>query len=507
MKILVVDDERRIREGVKAIIDYQALGCEIVGEAVNGLEAIDSIQSLKPDLCIIDIKMPLINGIEVIEEITGLGLKTKFILLTGFGEFEYAKRAMTCGVVDYLLKPIDEQVLEDKVKVYKAEYEAALRQNEREQMSKMWYKNVYMLKWLYGQELDIVTLNNHLELSLPWQNYQLVLIRPDGVEDMMDPGFRTVVKACISQSYVLIEQREQWVLLLKDQPLLNQQVLLKNIKDKLQLNFKGLWVIVCGPCVKDHTAIKAAYEVTNEMMTLSYLFNKEEILHYSQLSDLGDDLKKTSIMDWVYKISKVMINGSTKECEHIINDLFKASREEKEPMQLTITKYTQFYTLLIQFFQQQGHLEDYGVFTEEELKKLSHQTDHYHLQKVMREKLLKVKKEVQTKEQYTIATMVKQYIEVHYSRELKLEEIAQYLNYNSAYIGKQFKKETGVYYNTYLDQYRLTKGKELLLTSKMKVYEIARKVGYSDPDYFASKFKKYVGESPKAFRVNSISKV
>lgn len=88
-----------------------------------------------------------------------------------------------------------------------------------------------------------------------------------------------------------------------------------------------------------------------------------------------------------------------------------------------------------------------------------------------------------------------------YNENLKLETLSELFNYNSAYLGKMFKNTTGEYFNTYVDKVRIEKAKQFLAQG-MKVYEVAEKVGYMNPDYFNAKFRKYVGLSPSSFRKN-----
>lgn len=90
-------------------------------------------------------------------------------------------------------------------------------------------------------------------------------------------------------------------------------------------------------------------------------------------------------------------------------------------------------------------------------------------------------------------------IQRNYSENIKLETLASVFNYNSAYLGKMFKNTTGEYFNTYLDKVRISKAKDFLKQG-MKVYQVAEKVGYTNVDYFHSKFKKYVGTSPSNYR-------
>lgn len=118
IKVLIVEDEDLIRKGLAYTIDWANMGCTIVGEAANGQEGVEKIQELKPDLVITDIKMPIMDGLEMLQDFKERDFEV--IIITGYGEFEYAKKAIHLDVYDYLLKPIDEdkfcQIVKEVVK-------------------------------------------------------------------------------------------------------------------------------------------------------------------------------------------------------------------------------------------------------------------------------------------------------------------------------------------------------------------------------------------------------
>ena len=105
LKMIIADDERVIRESISRLIDWEKLGVELTGLCRNGLEAYDMIIDEDPDIVLTDIRMPGMDGLELIRKVSLMDLDTRFILLSGYGEFEYAKEAMKYGVKHYLLKP------------------------------------------------------------------------------------------------------------------------------------------------------------------------------------------------------------------------------------------------------------------------------------------------------------------------------------------------------------------------------------------------------------------
>ncbi|HPU43409.1 MAG TPA: response regulator, partial [Dictyoglomaceae bacterium] len=106
-RVIIADDEKIIREGIKKVIDWQKEGFKIICDASDGVDAYKKITRLKPELCLIDIKMPGLDGLELIKRITEEKIDTKVIIITGYPEFEYARKAIDLGVKTYLIKPID----------------------------------------------------------------------------------------------------------------------------------------------------------------------------------------------------------------------------------------------------------------------------------------------------------------------------------------------------------------------------------------------------------------
>ena len=113
--VVVIDDERLIREGIAATMDWTRLGCKLVGTAADGREGLSLIREKKPSLVITDIRMPGMNGLEMIRETQGYGWTPRYIILSGYDDFTFARKAMEYGVRHYLLKPLDDNELEEKI--------------------------------------------------------------------------------------------------------------------------------------------------------------------------------------------------------------------------------------------------------------------------------------------------------------------------------------------------------------------------------------------------------
>ena len=166
IKVLCVDDERIIREGLIGLIDWENYGCEIVFACKNGQEAYDFALRNQVDLIITDVKMPVLNGLELIEKLSKEKKKTKFIVISGFGEFEFAITAMRFGVKHYLLKPYTKEKLIEAIEEIKLELDYYKSPDDEYKNKKLthWIKDIllYVDKNLENPQLSLKNIANDI---------------------------------------------------------------------------------------------------------------------------------------------------------------------------------------------------------------------------------------------------------------------------------------------------------------------------------------------------------
>lgn len=164
IKIIIVEDELRIRQGLGHLIQKINPECHVIGEAENGYEGMKLIRDMEPDIVITDIQMPKMDGLKMIEEIQAFGLSCRFVILSGYAEFEYAQRSIRLGVEDYLLKPVTITKVRELL-------EKLLKQEEADVLPDMEdYSRVVkdMLKTIeasYGQRLGLDTFAEKYKLT------------------------------------------------------------------------------------------------------------------------------------------------------------------------------------------------------------------------------------------------------------------------------------------------------------------------------------------------------
>lgn len=173
LNVLIADDEIFIREGLKYIIDWRALGFDICGEAQDGMDALEKMASLHPNLVLLDIQMPLLSGIELIQKARESGYEGEFIILSGFSDFQYAQAAIRYGVSCYLTKPIDETLLTQAVLSAKEKILSSLRTKDSYYRYMMKARNTVLADLLGNAQPDI---NIHYEeFGFTFPVYQIIL--------------------------------------------------------------------------------------------------------------------------------------------------------------------------------------------------------------------------------------------------------------------------------------------------------------------------------------------
>lgn len=494
LNVLIIDDEPNVRQGLKIIVPWEENDFRICGESGDADEGLEMILSLQPDIVLIDIKLPGKLGVEIIKESREKGFNGKFIIISGYSNFEYAKDAIKYGVKSYILKPVDEDELMEILLKLKSE----ISEEKKWENDKKIIEKAEIRKLLLGR-------NEELEKKLSkYESFQIAIIYDEFSKD-----------------------KEEYIALLE-----------KRIKDKLDIYTDEIDVIRMNQYIvilfKDfrssrinRTLIDLKICVTSEIgrnifITLGFKTNKAEMISYSYKD--AEDLMKDKFLYWHEelvsneKIKEELKNISAEKIDveklygYIeVNDVEKIKScliniknsfiiEKKSEEEIKIYAIKMFLGLI-------GKLtKDYdfkiGSYLSEEsivrdINKINNIKD---LHDYLVNNFIEISSDISEKSSDGIINKMLMYINKNYYKDLKLEGLSEIFNYNSAYLGKLFKSKVGENFNTYLDKIRIQEAKNLLMENHLKVYQVSEKVGYKNIDYFHSKFKKYVGMSPISYR-------
>ena len=511
LKFLIADDEENIRSGLKHIIDWEKCGYKFCGEASNGKNAVSQIIDLQPDLVILDIKMPGLTGIEVLSQVSDYYSKNKlpfpaFIILSGFSEFEYAKDALNKGAKSYLLKPVDEDLLEKTV--------ISIAEEIREKRS-----------------LNAVSLN-----AKKLETMELL-------DKLIHEGNKESVNRIIDDSFFDESENSSYMsVIFFMKYFFAGNADYENLKKTVSNNFLFFKKIIQIYDNKILLIIKTSNEkaVYNCLERISSLYKNRTFITSSEylngLDGIIDSFKQAiSLEKYLFYVSdkKMILNSDPKEegrkledgdFKNYINEqinkmIFCIETYSKETMAEKFdelekffcnpayseseTKKNLIYTLLelrnrlvIKYPEREISVGSSYDVVPHILEKITFEDSFLYFKQVLTDFL----EDFNFNTADSVIVKVLSYVNINYAQDLKLEALGSMFNCNSAYLGKKFKKKTGVQFNTYLDNLRIEEAKDKILHTDLKIYQISKLVGYTNTDYFFMKFKKYTGMTPKEFK-------
>ncbi|HWI66051.1 MAG TPA: response regulator [Symbiobacteriaceae bacterium] len=484
--LLIVEDEAPFRDGIVSMIDWAAHGIRICGAAGNGQEAWALIEQETPDLVLTDIRMPVMDGIELLARVKQAGLPTQVILLSGFSEFEYAKQAMKLGAVDYLLKPCKpEEILAVVTEAFRSlENHAESRRLAKEQLLSQWmqpgsaasaamlseYRVAFVdaplhvgvvrgaapglrvaLSPFYGGRLEVFPVG----ADLVWVgNVAPGALDRDALRLALQGTVCGVggVRGGIAGLHESYAEARQALGLREDLPL--QSVFFFDDAHRAGLNTEG--------ALTDPTIAAREAEILQHMQAGRYAQAidatghwLEHLRSHTEYSLRQIRLRAVSLLLGVQRTAQVQSIPAIRWKEELIEGInLLPTVESLDDLSTIITKFLQ-------------HLV--GVLS-------SHRPLHRTVEAAVR------------------------IVEAHYSSNLTLEAVAREVFVSTSYLSTLFKQEMGINFLDYLHQYRVERAKELLGREALKVFAVARLVGYQDERHFSATFKKWTGVSPSQFQ-------
>ncbi len=506
--VFIADDEANIREGLKCIIDWEEMGFTVCGEAGNGEDALKEILRLKPSLVLMDIRMPKLYGLEVIEQARQQGYDGTFVILSGFSDFKYAQTAMKFGVKYYLTKPMDEEELEKVAReVYDSIQDARQKKEDDDFFRRKSKKEI--LQDIIRDEVRYELLNL-AELNLEAEVYQIVMYENFQIGQVELPYqfadmFMVADSGTNSFEHFVVKGKN--VLLLKGSFAIEKfKRFLRHYESAPQ---KGspldTLFISYGSIVEDIRELKNTYEQAAALLGRRFFCEKgQHVLGYTELPEVQKEKQSLDaslaeaycirITDYLQTFNRRKMQETLRELE---NYLYQVEAEISDVKLFTADLYLQVKEIMNHRYNGVNIPFDSN---QDIIAFITAQHYLYEITDYFAEQFEMVMGATGNSSRDSVLDDILYYIEHNYASNIKLEGIAALFGYNSSYLGKIFNKNVGESFNSYVDQVRIKHAIELLVENKHKVYEIAEMVGYKNVDYFHKKFKKYVGESPAEYR-------
>ncbi|MBI9014796.1 MAG: response regulator transcription factor [Clostridiales bacterium] len=488
-KVMLIDDERVIRQGLRKLIDWTSIGYEIVDEAEDGISALEKIQCHLPDLVLLDIRMPGMDGMDLLKKMRELNISTKVIFLTGYAEFEYAKKAIPLGVEAFLTKPINEDELEQYlIETHKKLDQENLITGRLNAQLVLEEKQLYR-RLLFGQKL------NQTRIKFEKALYTVAEIQFYEDIQVVNAFFDKFQRNNSSITCLLVAG--SWVLIFKDMSLSRIKVFLYDLSNKMKKEFIKDFFICVGRQVTSIHTLHISFEDVKLLGQRWFLSDDYSIVYYEEQVE-SSEVAFFIDSDLLYSYIEV---NNTDDIEVFFKALESSIRAQNMDFNkikglcsncllIVIERIKQNYSVVLDIPQNQTVSEE--IYQQKKLSTLI---------LCMKKYIDRMQAIIHNGSRESTMTKILDYIGSHYEKDLKLERLGKIFGYNSSYLGTIFKQETGMSYSKYLDSIRIEEAKKLLLEHNNKVYEIAQMVGYNSVDYFHGKFKKYVHMSPKQFQL------
>ncbi len=508
-KVIIVDDEKQIADGLCKMIRWSELGFTVYGTARNGVEAVNLLKSGNVDLVIADVRMPVMDGIKLLEHVrTDISEDIEFIILSGFSEFKYAQKAVQYNARSYLLKPVDEDELYTTLLDIKSVLdEKAVRRSLKVRS----YINSYIL----GEEAagNEAILRNEETYGLRYISVEMHW-NMDSLESSAQDWQNIDLSKCISEMvgesnmrFVLRHDRHRCHIVAGKSLLgsygYDPRRLAFELGKFLSLN-KGIQVdVLVGKKVSGFRELHESICSIDQCKSRLFYRNSASVIIYDEIRE-ETFCKAYEDNGAVIRIIAAFRKNDMGKLIKEVDDLTEHFEQLKMVPEIALIHLDSIMASVVQILNERSDdtadvLEQYARY-----KKVHDKLDLYELALFVKEfclfcnefSLLKQKNDT-----LDLVDKVARFVDGNYMEPIRITDIAERFYVNSAYLGQQFSKKKGCSLNHYINMVRIEKAKELLLNTNHRIYEIAQETGFEDPNYFSSKFFEYTGQTPSDYRV------
>ena len=494
---MIVDDEETIRTAISKMIDFNSLGYEVIATAKNGMEAFDIICDSYPDVVITDIKMPILNGLELIERANNLDVGIEYIILSGYGEFEFAKQAMKFGVHHFLLKPTNKQeLIQALIEIHDSRMEA--RQKLQEQQKQI----LDTVRFPMEQCFLIEALEWQHDFLNSYQKYDQLLSFPENclhacicsfVEETHLNTFikdvQTLLKRQrINSLFPMVAVKNTVILILDVESLALQEALQEGIE---QLKYPDQTVTCEVNFLHYHTTFELFQSIIQKIARFGQILCFDSSLNVYEI-------RNNLTSSWKLQELETVMKNAASDAE--LNDALQTTLANTESLDSAKKIAIELYLMLSNSGAENSL--DMACDFFRKVYSCTSISSIYELLRVVPSHTLSEENVLDSKQKSYIA-LLKNYVSSHLDAEyLSLKWLAEnYLFISVGYLSKQFVKEEGERFSDYLNRIRMEEAKKLLaLYSNDNIKDIAKQVGFgSNPHYFSQVFKKYVGCTPSEY--------
>lgn len=536
LRILIVDDEEIIREGVSNKIKKLVPHANIVGKAQDVNDGLDLIISSKPNIVITDICMPGVDGLEFIKRAREMDKSIKFIVISGFQDFEYARKAISLGVEEYILKPIENDQLRDII--YKIEKQMLEEKNNESAITDLkseirqnmdFLKNKYFSDMInHAEEFDIHQIVSKLEsmdITFAKPLFTVVCIVISSFEEQSEfflekslPLLKFSIRNIASEilnplgivtAFENLRDSRQIVILInhdsKSDAMNELEItrLSREIIFAMNKHFKISISVGIGKHCSKIDDIPGSYMQSYIAVLQRIVIGNNKVISFEKVT------ASNRITFFLEEEQKMILEQFIKEGNHkrsylVIDKIFEQIEKENVPYNNIRVLLIDLFLMLSKTVREAGGNWDRifkeDTFSENYLLRCMSLNDLKNLIKDNIETICHYINDLTKSQGKKAIDEIKEYIDQYYYSEVSLTDLANKYYLNSNYLSQLFKVEVGENFVDYLTRKRIEKSVYLLLNTEFQTYKIAEMVGYIYPRYFYDVFKKILGVTPSQYR-------
>lgn len=525
-KIMLADDEGIVLDSLRFIIEKEFAGECTIESAKTGRSVIELAERYRPDIAVMDIQMPGINGIDAMKEIREFNTHTIFIIMSAYDKFDYAKEAINLGVLEYLNKPVEREKI---VQVLKK----AMRQIDRERekrsqdllirekmetvvpiienglIQNLLYREyfeedienfksllgiqenyAYMAALVCGESQEGNHMTNAVGASIRVQNAykEIREVAMDYLPGIVGSVMANKIPILVPCKEAKLEYNERILLIEK------ARELARKLKARTDVTFR----VGLGSVKQLHEATESYNEALNALIQttnkVAHIDDEPIGVQYEQNYPIGNEKMLFELTE------KGDVNGVIAEANRYFDWMEENYGEYIMDIKL---KALEFVLWAEHVAYESGGGVYHFLGRRDYMPSLLELTGMEGIRAWFVEKMgnacrnVAVKKEVRST---TVVERAREFIDSHYHKDISLDDVSREVDISPYYFSKIFKEETGKNFVEYVTEIRMNRAKELLLGTDLSMKEICSEIGYADPNYFSRTFKKNTGLTPTEYK-------
>ena len=524
IKVLIADDEPHFLKYMETVIDWEKRGFKICGRAKNGLEVLQLMQNkTSAQLALLDINMPGIGGLELAEQLKKQYPHLFIVFVTGYSEFEYARRALQLGAEAYLLKPFTKEELISIINKLQLKLHHKREETKQRKVDREIVQEEFLRRWVHGRsnvvKAELEKGLKQIHLTFPYSRYQICVWEIDNVANMRKRqadvelwkfAVANIVKECLVLEGVehhLFYDYEDYLVSIINYKETEEFVNISVQIDKSLVTIRDYFDFTVSAGVGlEQVSTELVISYSQAMRALEEKFvvgggNRKII--YGEIEKIERDADFYRF-DVNQQLLSALRKCDSKEIQKIFRDTTTKIHEKKISIDQIYMIASGMLSICFSYItEMNGDIYEIygGNFTPySELYKMNSLQDTFSFLKTIFDKSMVAFQNTYSRRGIEIMEQVEKYMEIHYAdTELSVEKLAADVFLDSSYVRRIVSRQRGCTVSDLLTSVRMEKAVELMKKEHLSIAELSEQVGYKEAGYFSKCFKKYFGISPKNY--------